>query len=57
MCQENSQESKKEPSSFFIKEKNLILCLYAVIVPLAILCIISASVPELALLLPFFNIS
>jgi len=57
MCSEHGQASSKEPGTFFIKEKNLIYCMYVVLVPLAILCFISAVVPELTLLLPFFNIS
>ena len=57
MCEEHGQASSKEPRTFFIQEKNLIYCLYVVLVPLAILCFISAVVPELTLLLPYFNIS
>lgn len=57
ICSEHGDAPTKEPSTFFIKEKNLIYCLYAVLVPLAILCFISAVVPELTLLLPYFNIS
>jgi hypothetical protein len=51
------QVSNKQPSIYFIKEKNLIKWLLVVLIPLGALTLLTTVVPEFTNLLPYLYIS